>query len=205
VICYKVRKDGPKKITNKLVFLAIGSECFLSWPVFKSKMGQWLEQFPRDAEVSTFFSTRADPVDPDHSEKKLTFEFLTKISRYFNQEITLLTGAELRSKFSKPENSFINLDLYQSATSLCSMEVLASSSNCPVYQRPEYDGFQGKLIGTWPITFNTHFDLYTCETRDSDFEEFMYTKKLIPATGASLPYPLTPKLLAHMEKRLSIS
>ncbi len=204
VLCYKVRKDGPKELTKKLVFMALGSECFMSWPIFKSQMDSWLEQFPKNAEVSTFFSTRADPVDPDFSEKKLTFEFLTKFSRYFENDITLLTGPELKSKFSKSENSFINLDLYQSATSLCSMEVVASSSSCPVYQRPEYEGFSGKLMGTWPISFNTHFDLFNLETRDSDFEEMLYAKKMIPATGAALPYPIVPKLLTLMQQRISI-
>ena len=84
------------------------------------------------------------------------------------------------------------------------MEVLASSSACPVYQRPEYDGFSGELLGSWPISFNTHFDLYTLGSRDNDFEEFLYTKKMLPATGASLVYPITPKLLALMEKRINI-
>lgn len=205
VLCYKVRIDLPQKITNSLVFLAIGSECSMSWPIFKPQLNTWLNQFPKDAEVSAFFSTRADPVDPDYSEKKLTFEFLTTFSRYFSHEITLLNGSELRSKFSKTHNSLINLDLYQSGTSLCSMEVLASSSGCPVYQRAEYDGFSGKKIGSWPISFNTHFDLYSHESRDCDFEEFMFTKKMLPATGAALVYPIVPKLLKLMQNRLSIS
>jgi hypothetical protein len=204
VVCYKVRKDVSAAMTKKLVFLAVGSECSMSWPIFKPKLLDWLEQFPKDAEVSLFFSTRADPLDPDFSEKKLTFEFLTQFSRYFDSQVTHLTGVELRSKFSKPDNSFINMDLYQSGTSLCSMEVLASSSACPIYQRPEYDGFTGKLMGSWPISFNTHFDLYSLESRDHDFEELLYTKKMIPATGAALAYPLVPKLLALMEKRLNI-
>lgn len=204
VICYKVRKECPTQMTNKLVFLALGSECFMSWPIFKSQLGTWLERFQRDSEVSMFFSTRADPVDPDFSEKKLTFEFLAKISRYFDQEITLLTGPELRSKFSKPDNSFINLDLYNSANSLCSMEISASSSGCPVYPRAEYDGFTGKRIGSWPISFNTYFDFYSLESRDCDFEELLYTKKMIPATGATLVYPLVPKLLSIMQNRLKI-
>ncbi len=204
VICYRMRKDIKPKITNKLIFLALGSECFMSWPIFKPQMSEWLEQFPRNAEVSMFFSTRPDPVDPDVSEKKLTFEFLNKFSRHFQNEVTLLTGPELRAKFSKPDNTFINLDLYQSGNALCTMEVVASSQACPVLPRPEYKGFNGKKIGSWSLTFNTHLDLYTHESKDCDFEELFYYKKTLPPTGASLVYPIVPKLLAIMEKRFSI-
>jgi len=204
VICYKIKKQVPSQQTKKLVFLALGSECFLSWPIFKHKFEKWLERFPKDAEVSTFFSIRADPVDPDYSEKKLTFEFLTKFSRYFDREITLLNGPELKSKFANKENTFINLDLYHSATTVCSMEVQASSQGCPIIERAEYKGFKGELLGEWPITFNTSFELYSHGSEHNDFEEMFYAKKMIPPTGAALVYPLVPKLLELMEKRFNI-
>ena len=204
VLCYRLNCDFSQKMTNKIVFLSLASESFMAWPIFKTDMAKWLEQFPREAEVSMFYAIRADAVDPDYSEKKLPFEFLHTISRYFKNEITLLNFNELKMKFANPENSFVNFNLYRTANSLCSMEILASSQRCPVYQRPQYKGFSGKHVGSWPITFNAHLDLFTHGAQEADFEELFFWKKLITPTGAALPYPLVPKLLAVMEKRFNI-
>jgi len=204
VLCYRLKRDHKPTLTRKLVFLSLAAESFMAWPIFQSNMSKWLKQFPRDAEVSTFYAIRADAVDPDYSEKKLPFEFLRTMFGYFKNEVTLLNFNELKEKLSKPENSFINLNLYGTANSLCTMEILASSQRCPVFQRPQYKGFTGEHIGSWPITFNAHLDLFTHQAKDSDFEELFFWKKISPATGAALPYPIVPKLLTVMDKRLSI-
>lgn len=203
-LCYRVVEKRQPQNTKQLVFLALGSECFLSWQIFKPKMNEWLKKFPKDAEVSCFFSTRSDPIDSDTSEKKLTFEFLTKLQTHFNKEINLLNYADLKSKLVKPENTFVNFDLYQSANSLCSMETIARSQGAQVLERPRYKGFKGKKLDELPLTFNVNIEIYSCEAEHNHFDELYFLKKTLPATGASLVYPIVPKLLEIMDQRFQI-
>ena len=205
VLFYRLIDNRHHQMTNELVFLALASDCFFSWQIFKPKMNEWLQRFPKNASVSCYFSIRPDPIDPDHSqEKKITFEFLTKFQNHFNQELTLINGQELKAKLVKPENTFINFDLYQSANYLCTMETVAKSQGAQVLERPKYTGFKGERLDIVPVTFNVNIEILNGSAEHCDFDELYFLKKTLTPTGASLVYPIVPKLMEILDKRFNI-
>src|SRR5690606_1540512 len=100
--------------------------------------------------------------------------------------------------------TYVNMDLWRSATNLCSVDSLAFSQAAQVLPRSIYKGFQGKLIGEWPMSFQHNLKIYTAEAEHSDFFEFMFIKKKTPTSNVSLPHPMMPLLYDLLAKRLTI-
>jgi len=203
LISYRMECPRPFKKTNRLLFYALVSDTFLSWPKFQFQMKEWLQQFPKDASVSAFFATRNEPLDHRWVDKITSFEFMSIFQSHFKQSPELLNFEEFKGMLTKSDITYINMDLWHGGTGLCSVDNVAFSQAVQVFPRATYKGFTGKKIGEWPMSFQHKLTLYTTEAKDSDYSSFMFMKKMSPATTISLPHPIVPTLYDLLAERLT--
>lgn len=204
IIAYRLASPRPLKVTKRLLFYGLVSDTFLSWPRFRSQMPDWIKQFPRDASVSAFFAVRSEVFNHQWTDRKTAFEFMSIFQRAFDSTPELLDATEFKSMLAKSDITYINMDIWRSASGLCSIDNQAFGQAVQVFPRGEYKGFTGKPIGSWPMSFTNSLELYTAEAADSDFSNFLFIKKSTP-TSLSLPYPIVPKLWDLLSERLTLT
>jgi hypothetical protein len=74
-----------------------------------------------------------------------------------------------------------------------------------VMPRGVYQGFKGKKLGQWPLSFQHHLDIYSMDATHADFETFIFYQKLSPYVAADMPLPIKTEMMKLVRQRTLIS
>jgi hypothetical protein len=189
------RMEVPEtKPTKKLVLYSLISETFLGWNRFRYNIDAWLQQFPKDADVSAYFAIRNEPINNHWEDRQVSFEVTAAVQNYFEKKITFLTYDALKKQGAQSDATFVHMDLLRTSVGLCAIDNMFLGQSIKVLPRKTYKAFSGEKIGEWPMSFRHKLSLYKGDAPDSDYGTFFFMQR-------TNSYPMTPKLLDVINER----
>lgn len=205
VLCYRLATDRKMTYTNDYLFYGLVSEISLSWPRFRHHLDSWISQFDPNANVKAFFATRNEIYDKAWIDRKISFQIAGTFQSYFKNKIEFLNWKDVVGLSARSNLTYVPLDQWRNGIGLCSVDSMMMAKAPQVWPRGEYEGFRGKKIGSWPVSFQHNIDVFTCECDHSDFANFFFIKKTAPLVPyAPLPHPIIPELMELLAERLTV-
>jgi hypothetical protein len=132
-------------------------------------------------------------------------EFTSGLQHHFKTPLDFLTWNQARPLASKKDVTYINMDIWRHGIGLCQVDHLMLGKAIQVMPRGVYQGFRGKKLGQWPLSFQHHLDIYSMDAEHADFEGFIFLKKLSPYIAADLPLPIKTEMMQLVRQRTPIS
>ncbi len=197
-------RPAPPATLHHLLFYGLFSQTFLSEPLFRKHLHQWLGQFPTDADVGAYFSQRGDLLDPGGTEQLMGYQTTAAFQSRFRRPLRFLRRRELGEYALEGRHTFVHMDLWRHGVSLCSVESQMMGRGMPLHPRGVYGGLAAEKIGQWPLSFNHALTVWQGTAADEDFNGFLFEKKISPQKDMALPFPIKTHLLGLLEKRLSV-
>jgi hypothetical protein len=201
---YELVDDREISSNNKIdtvVFYSILNEAFTSWPLLKKNIHLFLKQnFKSSLNVNMFSLTKESIFQKHWNEDLSGVELVSEIQYFFNKKISFINKKELKQKINSNNSLFVNLDLYQNAIGLCSLEINLLKTKGNLLKRNKINVDMKYFIKNVKIHLGASLNIFNYVSEYNDFE-YLNANKGFTDSKSEVSTGLVFKIL---EKRLSI-